>query len=203
MTQKISNILKVVAFSLPLVSLQAQDANSLDNFAQKKHDLKNNGMIILTTWASANILSGGAYFITISPEEKYFYGMNCAWGVVNLAIAVPSLLSKKPYYKSKYKLLEDQIKKEKVFLINAGLDLTYIAGGFIMKEVAKNQSDMNNKAMLSGFGNSFILQGGAIFILDVGMTALHTKNRKKYLNKILENSEIGLGPNKLSLRISF
>ena len=109
-------------------------------------------MIVLTTWASANIISGGAYFITKSPEEKYFYGMNSAWGAVNLAIAIPSLLSKKPKYPSKFKQLEDQIKIEKVFLINAGLDLVYITGGFTLKELAKNQTDTNKKAMLSGFG---------------------------------------------------
>ncbi|HWY11441.1 MAG TPA: hypothetical protein VN026_08955 [Bacteroidia bacterium] len=203
MNVKTSNILKVVVFSLLLVSLHAQDAISLDDFVQKKQDLKNKGMIVLTTWASANIISGSAYFITKSPEEKYFYGMNCAWGAVNLAIAIPSLLSKKPLYKSKFNVLEDQIKKEKVFLINAGLDIVYVAGGITVKEVAKNQTDNNKKAMFLGFGNSFILQGGALFLLDVSMTALHAKNRKKYLNKILENTEIAIGPGKVNLRIYF
>ena len=69
MNLKIPNILKVVAFSLPLVSLHAQDAISLDDFVQKKQSLKNNGMIVLTTWASANIISGAAYFSTKSPEN--------------------------------------------------------------------------------------------------------------------------------------
>src|SRR5207248_6374711 len=131
------------------------------------------------------------------------YGMNCAWGAVNLAIAIPSLLSKKPPNNSKFKVLEDQIKKEKTFLINAGLDLVYVTGGLTLKEVAKNQTDTNKKAMFSGFGNSFILQGAAIFILDASMTTLHTKNRKRYLNKILENTEIALGINKVNLRIYF
>jgi hypothetical protein len=150
MIQKICNILKVVAFSLLLVSSRAQEVISPEEFAQKKHDLKNNGMIVLTTWASVNIISGSAYFITKSPEEKYFYSMNCAWGIVNLAIAIPSLLSKKQQYKSKYKLLEDQYKKEKVFFVNTALDATYIIGGFLLKEAAKSQPG-KNKAMYFRF----------------------------------------------------
>ena len=203
MNLKTPNILKVVVFSLPLVSLQAQDAILLEDYVEKKHDLKNSGMIVLTTWASANIVSGAACFSTKSQEEKYFYGMNFGWGVVNLAIAIPSLSSKKKQYKSKFKLLEDQRKIEKVFFINAGLDLVYVAGGFALKEVAKNQTDNNKKAMFSGFGNSIILQGAALFALDISMTSLHKRNHKKYLNKIIENTEIGLGPSQLKLRIYF
>ena len=52
-------------------------------------------MIVLTSWASANIVGSGiGYALTKSEEEKNFYLMNASWGVINLGIALPGLLSK-------------------------------------------------------------------------------------------------------------
>ncbi len=202
--QQLHNILKVVAFILPLVGLRAQSAeNELNNYAEKKHDLNNNGMIVLTSWASANIVSGSAYFITGSQEEKYFYGMNAIWGVVNLSIAIPGLLAKKQTYFDKEKLYKDQLKTERIFAINAALDVIYIGGGFALKEVAKNQSDMNNKALFSGCGNSFILQGSGLLMFDIIMWKANRNNRKKHLSPILNNTAISVLPSGINMRLKF
>jgi hypothetical protein len=193
MTHKILNILKVVVILLPLVEIRAQVAKSPDslNFcAQKKQDLNHCGMITLTTWASVNILSGTGYFISQPRRDQYFYAMNAAWGAVNLAIAIPGLLSKKKHYDSEIELRKDHLKTEKIFLINAFLDVVYIGGGVALKEVANNQSDKNYKAMFSGFGNSFIVQGSGLLLFDVSMYLANRKNRKKCLDHLLQNSQI-------------
>jgi hypothetical protein len=203
-TQHIHNILKVVGFLLLVVDSRAQSAeNELNNYAEKRYNLNKKGMIVLTTWASANIISGSAYFITGSKEEKYFYAMNAAWGVINLSIAVPGLSGKKQGYSSKEKLYKDQLKTEKIFAVNAVLDVLYIGGGFGLKEVAKNQSDMNKKAMFSGFGNSFLLQGAGLLAFDITMWTLNRKNRKKHLSRLMNNTEISLNPSRICLRWKF
>ncbi len=203
-TQQIPNILKVVAFILPLAGLRAQDAgNELNNYAEKKHDLNHKGMIVLTSWASANIISAGAYFLTNSRQEKCFYAMNTAWGVVNLAIAIPGLLGKEKKYINKEKLYKDQLKTERVYAINAALDVIYIGGGFGLKEVAKNQSDMNRRAMLYGFGDSFLIQGSGLLIFDISMWAVNKKNRYKYLSPIMKNTEISLNLSHLKVQWKF
>jgi hypothetical protein len=207
MTHKILNILKVVAFTLPLVGIKAQVStnvpDSLNIYVQKKHDLNRHGMIILTTWASANILSGAGYFVPASKHDQYFYAMNAAWGVVNLAIAIPGLLSKKKQYHSKGDLLKEQLKTEKVFFINGVLDLVYIGGGFALKEVSNSQSDANHQAMLSGFGDSFLLQGAGLLLFDSAMYLTNRNNRKKHLEKLLRNTQLSLNFNRMNLSFRF
>jgi hypothetical protein len=203
-TQQIHNILKVVAFILPVVGLRAQSAvNELDNYSQKSHDLNHNGMIVLTSWASANILSGANYFITRSEEEKYFYGMNAVWGAVNLSIAIPGLLGKKQTFINKKELLKDQLKTEKIFAINGALDVLYIGMGIGLNEVANNQSDIHKHAMFRGFGNSFIMQGTGLLVFDISMWSLNRMNRKKHLTGILQDPEISLRPSGFDLRWKF
>ena len=67
--------------------------------------------------------------------------------------------------------------------MNAGLDVAYITGGFLMKEMAKSRESKRN--ILDGYGRSLILQGGFLLVFDaVLFTALQLKN--KDLTKILE-----------------
>lgn len=206
MTQKILNILKVAAFLLPLAGIKAQVTNtpdSLSSYALKKHQLNHNGMIILTSWASANILSGAGYFTAKPEHDQYFYAMNAAWGAVNLAIALPALLSRNKHYNSEHELLKDQLKTEKIFLINAALDVVYIGGGFGLKEIVSNQSDMHNKAMFSGFGDSFIAQGGGLLIFDVAMFLANKMNRKNHMEGLMRNTQISLSGQRCSVTFRF
>jgi len=52
-----------------------------------------------------------------------------------------------------------------LLMINAGLDVAYIAGGFLMKEMAKTRP--NKQDMLKGYGRSLILQGGFLLAFDI------------------------------------
>ena len=203
MKHKMYNILKVVVFSLYVVSLRAQSGQSLKDFADKRYQLSQRGMVVLTSWASINIVSGAGYFASNSPEEKYFYAMNAGWGLINLGIALPSLLAKNKEYNSKIALLSDHTKTEKIFLANAFLDVTYITAGFLFKEVAKNQTSINDKNLFAGFGNSFILQGSALLAFDFAMTYLNVKLRKKHLDPLLNNVSISINSNGIGIKYSF
>jgi hypothetical protein len=190
MAQKFPNILKVVIFFLLPVISYPQTGNEMVELGTKKYNLNKRGMTVLTTWSALNIAGGAGYFISGSKEEQYFYAMNAGWGVINLAIALPGLTAKKPVFASKYELLANQTKTEKIFLANAMLDLVYITGGFVFKEAAKNQSDLDRRAMYSGFGNSFILQGAGLFFFDVSMTQLNNRFRKKHIHPLMLNTQV-------------
>jgi hypothetical protein len=206
MTHKILNILKVVAFLLPVAGIEAQVTNNSDilkDYVQKKHAINHDGMIVLTSWASVNILSGAGYFTSTSKHDQYFFAMNAAWGAVNMAIAVPGLLSNKKAYYSKSELLKDQLKTEKVFLVNAALDVIYIGGGFVLKEVSKNQSDKDHVAMFSGFGDSFLVQGVGLLVFDINMYLLNRSHRKKHLMPIMKDAQISMNTKGFQIRFLF
>jgi hypothetical protein len=203
MNQKILNILKVVAFTILVVDLEAQHADPLSDFTQKSYKLNHKGMVVLTTWSSVNILSGSGYFISKDPTEKYFYAMNAGWGIINLGIALPGLLAKPKVFSAKYKVLESQTKTEKIFLANAMLDIAYVTGGVLLNEMSKNQANADRKAMFKGFGQSIILQGAGLFAFDLGMIIVNNKTRKKHLNKLIENSEIAFNSNQIYYKLNF
>jgi hypothetical protein len=203
MKPKIFNILKVVVIFLLPVGFYAQSGNAVSDFSLKKHKLNRNGIKVLTSWASVNIVSGVGYFISGDQREKYFYAMNAGWGLVNLAIAIPGLLSKPQKPTSKIEMLQMQTSIEKTFLVNAALDLTYITGGVLLKQIAVNQPNENSKAIFSGFGNSILMQGIGLFLFDAAMTRLNVKNRQKNLEPILKNTEVSFRGNSIGIRYSF
>lgn len=179
MIQKVLNILKVVAFSLLVADLEAQDTVSVKNWTLEKQQLNKRGMVFLTSWASVNIASGTAALITHSYEEKCFYAMNSGWGLVNLVIAVPSLVAKPKTYSNTQQLSTDLKRTEKMFLINAGLDVVYIGAGIGAMEFAKSRQNIKEKEMYSGFGKSFIVQGTALLFFDAFMYQMNKKLRIK------------------------
>ena len=186
--------MKYLLFALASVLLQlsiAQTDSIIKQFDTKKNKLNHNGMIVLSTWAGANIVGSGiGYAITNSNKEKEFYLMNGAWGVINLGIALPGLLSKTKPTTTLYDLQKNQTKIEKLFLANAILDVAYISGGFYLKEYANNQTEMKKQERFNAYGNSVIIQGAGLLVFDMAMTFLNNSNRKKHLDPFLKNMNV-------------
>ncbi len=65
---------------------------------------------------------------------------------------------------------------EKIFLVNAGLDVAYIAGGLYLKEKSVNSA--GNASRLKGYGESIMLQGSVLLFFDAIMYGIHNKNGK-------------------------
>jgi hypothetical protein len=161
-------------------------------------------MIVLSSWAGANIIgSGVGYALTNSYEEKEFYLMNGAWGIINLGIALPGLLSKVKPTPTLYDLQKNQTKIEKLFLANAILDVAYISGGFYLKEYGNNQTDIKKQQMYHGFGNSVIIQGAGLMVFDMAMTILNNRNRKKHLDPFLKKASVSFSGNFVKLGYRF
>lgn len=198
--------MKFIISILILVSFlsKAQTDSIIKQFDARKNKLNHNGMIVLTSWASANIVGSGiGYALTKSEEEKNFHLMNASWGIVNLGIALPGLLAKEKTSATLYDLQKSQTQAEKLFLANAILDVVYISGGFYMKEFANNQTDKTKQERFNGFGNSVIMQGAGLMVFDLAMTILNNRNRKKHLDPFLKKASVSFTGNYIKLDYRF
>lgn len=182
----------------------AQTDSLIKQFDARANKLNHNGMIVLTSWASLNIIgSATGYALTNSYEEKEFYLMNGAWGIINLGIALPGLLSKAKPTPTLYDLQKKQTKTEKLFLANAILDVAYITGGFYLKEYGSNLPDIKKQERFNAYGNSVIIQGAGLMAFDLVMTLLNNRNRKKHLDPFLKKASISFTGNYVRLGYQF
>ena len=145
-----------------------QDLGLVDFNEQRLH-IQKVGMMTLGGWALGNMAVNGALLIKpLSNEQGHFYRMNIFWNVVNLGLAIPGLRSTMITDPSSLSLVEtigEFNQMSNLLMINAGLDVAYIAGGFLMKEMAKTRP--NKQDMLKGYGRSLILQGGFLLAFDI------------------------------------
>jgi hypothetical protein len=184
--------------------LFAQKDSVMAQFDARKNEINHKGMIVLTSWAGATIAGSAAgYGLTKSHEEQQFYLMNGAWGVINLGIALPGLLSKPKPSASLYELQKSQTKLEKLFLANALLDVVYISGGCILKQYAGEQTNDRRYQQFNGYGNAVIIQGAGLLIFDAAMTLINTKHRQNKLDPFLKNASVSFTGNSVRLGYRF
>lgn len=176
---------------LPVVML-AQDAlPSLKEFEASKNDINRTGMFVLGGWALANIISGTTLSFTMKGEAKYFNQFNALWNTVNLGLAVNGLLNTGTDTLSLYNSVTGHQTLQNIFVLNAGLDLAYIATGFFLKEKAKTSE---KKELLTGYGNSLLVQGAFLLVFDAAMYFIHQNNANVNLYPLLGSlTEPGVG----------
>jgi hypothetical protein len=146
-------------------------------FSRKQQDINRKGMLVLGGWAAGNLLYSGISIGGANGSNRYFHQMNLLWAGINGALATAGYLGSRKTDSSSTVLLRRQRNLEKVFLLNAGLDLAYIAGGFYLKERANRNN--KNSDRNRGFGNSIILQGAGLLLFDGVMYVLHLKNGRQ------------------------
>jgi hypothetical protein len=133
--------------------------------------IQKTGMIVLSSWAGLNLLSGIAGNFRYQSESKYFFQMNAAWNVVNLGIAAfgfAGVANAVLDVDSSY-MLSELKKFDRILLINAGLDVIYVATGALLL----NKGLKNNRARFIGYGRSILLQGGFLFLFDMILYLTH------------------------------
>ena len=165
------------------VNLQAQE--HYVEFYGKSLEMNNRGMAVLGSWALANISVGTYGWIKQTGQRAYFHQMNLFWNTVNLSIAGIALysnLSTDFDLLSAEEMLEKQLKTQRIFLINAGLDVGYVATGFILKHLADRYP--NNELRLIGYGNSVIMQGTFLFVFDTVLYLIQRNHRMGFLDQI-------------------
>ena len=156
--------------------LIAQDyQEALRSANEQRINTQKTGMQVRGIWAIGNVTLGLTLRGGATGPERHFHGMNTAWNVVNFGLATAVYIRNANAEKSRYTLSETVKKSmnlQKVYLLAAGLDAAFVAGGFYMRERSL-QSD--NPDMLRGFGNSFILQGGFLMLYDLVLFYAHSR----------------------------
>lgn len=174
----------LLSMSLMLIpaAVNAQDHHS---FYRQSLKINNTGMMVLGSWALANITIGTYGWSRYSGSQQYFHQMNLFWNSVNLAIAGFALYSN---YTTEYtgwgmeEILGRQMKTQRLFLINAGLDVAYMGTGLLLKRIAYKYP--KNESRLTGYGNSVLLQGAFLFVFDLILYGVQRSHRLDFLETL-------------------
>ncbi|MFB6343472.1 hypothetical protein ACE1ET_17240 [Saccharicrinis sp. FJH62] len=188
-------IIVLLALSLPIL---AQDYPDL---YAKSLNINQTGMYVLGGWALANIATGAYGWSKYDGNQKYFHQMNLFWNTVNLTIAgigLYSAIHTDPSVMNTNSILSAQQKTENTFLINAGLDVLYMAGGYYMMHLSQKKEKYRD--LLNGYGKSVMLQGAFLFVFDLVMYGIQHHHGNSFGGAL---SQVALSPNALTLRFVF
>lgn len=129
-------------------------------------------MFALGGWAVANMAVGAiGYGLERDERLRWLYLGIAAWNVVNLGLAVVGLVSdwgRDPKsFDAKQSLVETE-KQEKVLLVNAGLDVAYLATAAFLWQ----RGDATSDARLVGLGRALLIQGAFLLGFDITLAVL-------------------------------
>ena len=172
----------VVVLCITFSYVDAQEISFKDTVAGYNTNRINTnraGMEVLGAWGITSMASGGiGYFTAKQDEWRFFHEMNIVFGAVNTGIAAIGLsgLKRELNAKMNYQRSYDRYRSNKrVYLINASIDLVYIAAGIGL--VAYSGNTKTDKAVYLGFGRSATLQGVFLLLFDnVMYTTLQRNN---------------------------
>jgi len=165
----------------------------LVDYNRERIDRSVEGMTALTVWAGANMLAGAIGW-PLAEEEQWqaFHSMNLAWGAVNLAIALPSLvrnLNADPATMSFADTLKAEEDMKAILLLNAGLDVAYLTAGALLWE----RGDFGNDDVLTGIGQSLIIQGAFLLVFDIVMAVVTSDAKADLYTRFREGGGAEVG----------
>lgn len=164
-------------FLTVFVKLDAQEQTYSQLLFKDRKTLQN-GMYVLSGWATTNMGVGLIGYQVGTGENRRFHEMNMYWNSVSLGLAVSSLLRSKNSMKHQTLLGEDALhhhyRTEKRFLFNTGINLAYVAGGFWLRERGMHHPTRSD--LFKGYGTSVITQGAFLLLFDIYMYYRFRKN---------------------------
>ena len=175
----------LMCLALSLSSVAQQSFN--DSIAHSRYLINRSAMIMLGSWATANIASGFIISGNTSGATKYAWRMNGYWNMVNLGLAGLGYFRARKAASMSFSLVDNyeaQQAIEKLYLFNFGLDLAYITGGFYLRERGRNSNNIKSADQLKGYGASIVIQGGFLLLMDGAMILLHRRNTLRVSKKI-------------------
>lgn len=187
-----------IAFGLLAKINYSQTNPALVEFNKSRNLRTTRALKVLGAWSSANIAASGYGYYHSSESDKYFNQMNVIWNGVNAVIVAASLLPKQDNDLNFQKSVKSQSNVEAIYIANAGLDLVYASFGLFLTE--KANTNLINRDKFNGWGNSLIMQGGFLFLLDTSMFIIHKKNGKK-LYKMLDKFTISTSGIGMKIRL--
>lgn len=171
-------------------------------FNNERLRINKTGMVVLSSWAAANITVGSIGWATSKGETKYFHQMNVFWNIVNLGISVPGLIQSKKDGEqniSNGKLIKEQYSTEQLYLINNALNVVYIGSGLLLNTFAEKYPD--NQLRFQGYGKAMVLQGGFLLVFDLVQYLRHRSHRRSSTPQFFD--QISMSNNGVGLRYSF
>jgi len=173
-------LVPLLFLSLSLTGQQRQ----ADPEAFRQTNIQTNriGMYSLGAWAVGNIGVGIYGWQTYSGEDKYFHQMNALWNTVNLGLAISGLIGSGKMPVEESALLAHSRRMERIFLINAGLDVLYMGSGVLLRQLQPETPVRQQQ--LDGYGRSLILQGAFLFVFDLAMYRIKKTQRNSYLETV-------------------
>ena len=175
-------------------------AQGHQEFFSRSLDINRSGMYFLGGWALSNMAVGTYGWIRYEGDTKYFQQMNAAWNLVNAAIATYALFNiagTNVSLMTDNEIMRRQIRSENIFLINAGLDLLYMAGGAWMIHASSQRE--KHRDLLKGYGQAVILQGAFLFVFDLVKFGIQYSHRQNFISEL----NLGLTPNGVGMMIHF
>lgn len=162
----IKKIFLFLSFLLLTHLAQAQ-SDELTSYNDQRLRITRIGMLTLGGWAVGNMAVSGALLGGTSGSRYYFHQMNVFWNIVNLGLAGAGYYNAFTTDPSAFTLAEsiqEQSSIEKLLLLNTGLDVAYIAGGFYLIERGRRESAQAER--WKGYGQSLLVQGGFLLVFD-------------------------------------
>lgn len=100
-------------------------------------------------------------------------------------------------------MMSEHSKIQRLYLINAGLDVIYVGTGFLLKHLAVNSSKRHD--LLKGYGNSVIFQGVFLLVFDLVMYGIQYSRKMNFTEdlSLFIFPEINTDQLGLSIQVSF
>lgn len=174
-----------ISLLLLLISSEVQGQSEYLEYYGQSLRINNVGMVVLGSWALANLSVGAVGWSRNTGQRAYFHQMNFFWNTVNLSIAgfaLYSNLTAEYALLSGEELLEMQGRTQRLYLINGALDVGYVATGFLLRYLSTKYP--KNELRLRAYGNSVILQGSFLFVFDLVMYGLQRNHRAEFLQHL-------------------
>jgi len=161
---------------------------SLEDYNRRMYNYNKGDWIAVGGWSVVGIgVSTYGIINSKNLQNKHFHQMNVIANAANMVFVVPGLISsfkKDPTTFDEKETWRHNIRHEHTYLFNVGLDIFYTTLGLRLRQLG--QINTNNTEILTGFGNSLIIQGGFLFCSDLTMTILHITHRKHGFDRNVE-----------------
>lgn len=150
------------------------------------------GMSVLLGWSLANMGVGAVGWTQASsPEWVAFHQGNIGWNAVNVALALPGLLSGLNDNPSSHSLgdsLRLSHASQMAFGFNTGLDVGWVMmGAWLLERGARR-----GEPRLVGLGRSMILQGGFLFLFDLGLWMTVSSRHRRFIATPVIGEHLGV-----------
>jgi hypothetical protein len=178
MATTLGSYIEVAAADIPTGSLQPAPL-SIDLVGEvlREKSFRESSMLTLGAWALGNLAIGGFAARSSRGDAREFWWMTAYWNVVNLGIAgfgyfgaeeLPGML------RTWSDLFREREKLRGFLLLNTGLDVAYVLGGWAMLERGLRRSGSDG-ARWRGFGRAVAVQGAFLLAFDLALLSVQPR----------------------------